>query len=384
MNEIIQKHLREWRDGSRRTFTSMRDELANMSLRGARARESLKAALSVVLAIAMARMLGLDDLWWVAFSGFMVIRASFDETLRRGTYRIAGTIVGAILALGITAVMLDHPLLLAIWVFVFSAATLYLSMASRYGYAWLFMGVTHVMVLAFAVITPDSLMGIARLRIADVAIGTLACFIVGALFDLGGARSASFGKAWRGLAGTPVVWPTGSPDRSLRRRLVLHAGEAALAMTCAAAFGYLFKMATFTQAAVTVFAVMMIPIADFATNRRGAVRRKLIHRCLGCLLGGFTGIVMLLLTGHVPVLWWLALAVGAWVGKHLQDGDPAIGYIGTQFSVGYLTAFVHDAHLSDSYNAAFIRLAGILTGLAFLATILFIGALLSTPKQIAD
>jgi uncharacterized membrane protein YccC len=381
MNQRLQKHLGEWSNGFRRTFASIRDELANMSWRGPRARESLKAASSVVLAVALARILGLDDVWWVAFSGFMVIRAQFDETLRRGTYRIAGTAMGAALGAALAVTMIAHPWWLALWVFGFSATTLYLSMSSRYGYAWLFMGITQVMVLAYAVIMPDSVVYIARLRIVDVAIGTLACFIVSALFDLVGMPSSSFGQAWRGLLGKPVVWPTENQGRPLRHRLLMHVGEAALAVTCAAAFGYLFKLATFTQAAVTVFAVMMLPIADFATNRHGAVRRKLIHRCLGCLLGGVTGIAMLMLTGHLPVLWWLALAVGAWVGKHLQDGDPAIGYMGTQFSVGYLTAFVHDAHLSDSYTAAFVRLAGILTGLAFLATILFFSALLTTPKR---
>ncbi|OOG50137.1 FUSC family protein [Rhodanobacter sp. C01] len=382
MNPLARRKLQEWLDGGRRTMAAVSAELASMSWRGPRARESLKAALSVMLAVALAKALGLDDLWWAAFSGYMVMRSSFDETFRRGVYRIAGTVVGVALGVGLAPVMAHHPLWRIVWIFGFGAVTLYFALLSRYGYAWLFLGLTHVMVLAFAVPMPGTLLHFAKLRIADVAVGTAACVIVSALFALaGGTHPRSFLQSLRGLIGTPVAARVVRSEPGVRRRLLQHVCEAALALACVTALGYGFGLTSFTQASITVFAVMMLPITDFAANRRGAVRRKLIHRCFGCLSGGLAGILLLLLTGHVPLLWWLALALGVWVGQHLQNSGPGIGYIGTQFCLGYLTAFVHDPHLAESYAAAAERFAGILSGLLVLGVILYLGSLLSVPKE---
>ncbi len=354
-----------------------------MSWRGPRARESLKAALSVMLAVALAKALRLDDLWWAAFSGYMVMRSSFDETFRRGVYRIGGTMLGALLGIALAPVMVDHPLWRIAWIFAFSALTLYFALLSRYGYAWLFLGITHVMVLAFAVLAPDATAHFAKLRVADVAVGTAVCVIVSAVFALAaGARPRSLLQSLRGLLGTPVADRLLGSEPGMRRSLLQHVGEAALAMACIAAFGYGFRMTAFTQASITVFAVMLLPIKDFTVNRRGAVTRKLLQRCLGCVFGGVAGMLLLLLTGHVPPLWWLALALGIWVGQYLQSSGPDISYIGTQFCLGYLTAFVHDVHLAESYAAAAERFAGILSGLLILGTILFLGTLLKTaPRQ---
>lgn len=385
MKHSLQQRVHEWRVGVSHTLATMYRELKTLSLRGPRARESLKAAVSVLLAVALAKALRLDDLWWVAFSGFMVMRTGFDETLRRGVYRIGGTVLGAALGVGAALVLANHPLGRIAWIFAISALTLYFAFLSRYGYAWLFLGITHVMVLAFAVLVPDSLTYFAKLRVADVAVGTAVCIAVSAAFTLAaGTHPRSFLQSLRGLLGTPVAAKVLNSGPRVRRRLFQHVSEAGLAMVCITALGYGFQMTSFAQASITVFAVMLLPITDFAANRHGAVTRKLIHRCVGCVLGGLLGIVLLLLTGHVPVLWWLALAVGVWLGQHLQGSGPDIGYIGTQFCLGYLTAFVHDAHLSESYTAAAERFAGIFSGLLILGLILFLSAVLTAPKQTAD
>jgi uncharacterized membrane protein YccC len=360
----------------RATIASVCRELAGMSWRGPRARESLKAALSVMLAVALAKALRLDDLWWAAFSGYMVMRSSFDETFRRGVYRIGGTMIGALLGIALAPVMADHPLWRIAWIFAFSALTLYFALLSRYGYAWLFLGITHVMVLAFAVLLPDPVADFARMRVADVTVGTTACVIVSALFALlAGTHPRSFLQSLRGLLGTPVADRLMDSEPGMRRRLLQHVCEAALAMACITVLGYAFRLSAFTQASITVFAVMLLPIKDFTVNRRGAVTRKLLQRCAGCVLGGVAGLLLLLLTGHASLLWWLALATGIWVGQYLQSSGPDISYIGTQFCLGYLTAFVHDVHLAESYAAATERFAGILSGLLILGTILLLGKL---------
>ena len=384
MSRLIGRQLQIWRDNMQRTAADVCLELRGLSWRGPRARESLKAALSVMLAVVLARMLRLDDLWWAAFSGYLVMRASFDETFRRGLYRMGGTALGAALGLGMAWLLADHPYWRIAWIFAFSALALYFALLSRYGYAWLLLGLTHVMVLAAAVLVPTALVGFAAMRMADVAVGTLACVMVSALFAVAaGAHPRTLLQSLRGWSSLPAT-RIGSLAPDVRQRLLQHVCEAALALVCVTAIGYGFRLNTFTQASITVFAVMLLPITDFSMHRRSAVTRKLLHRCLGCLSGGLVGLLLLLLTGHVPLLWWLALAAGIWVGHYLQGSTLGIGYIGTQFCLGYLTAFVHDTRLADGYTAAAGRLAGILGGLLVLGMVLSLGAVLTAAKRPDD
>ncbi len=381
MNFRIMPSWANCRESARATLAEVGRELRGVRWRGTRAREACKAALSVMLAVLLARALCLDDLWWAAFSGYLVTRAGFDETFRRGAYRVGGTVLGAISALAMAALLAGHPGWRIAWVFALGAATLSRALLSRYSYAWLLLGVTHVMVLAFAALVPTALVGFAAMRMADVAVGTLSCLAVSAAFALqAGARWRELLRPLHGWSALPHT-RLGELAPPLRRRLYQHVGEAALALAIVTAIGYAFRLLTFTQAAITVFAVMLLPIADFSVSRRGAVTRKLLQRCFGCLSGGLVGLVLLLLTGSSAALWWPALAIGIWLGHYLQGSERGVGYIGTQFCLGFLTAFVHDTHLAEGYAAAASRLAGILGGLSILGLVLYLGAALTAPKR---
>src|SRR5215813_3138105 len=117
-------------------------ELQSLTLHGPRARESLKAVLSVLLAVTAASLLRLDDLSWAAFSGYMVMRADVTETIPRGLMRIAGTVGGALVGLVLAPVVADAPLLLMVGLFAVSWIGIFQAMASRYSYAWVFFGLT--------------------------------------------------------------------------------------------------------------------------------------------------------------------------------------------------------------------------------------------------
>ena len=95
-------------------------ELQALTLHGPRAREPLKAVLSVLLAVAVAAILRLDDLSWAAFSGYMVMRADIAESIPRGMMRIAGTIGGALIGLLLTRSVANTPILLMLGLFAVS------------------------------------------------------------------------------------------------------------------------------------------------------------------------------------------------------------------------------------------------------------------------
>jgi uncharacterized membrane protein YccC len=353
-----------------------------LSLRGPRARESIKASLTVMLAVVLAKAFGLDDIWWAAFSGYMVTRSHFDESFRRGVFRVGGTALGAAFGLCIAAVATRHPVILVSSTFPIASLTIYKALVSRYSYAWLFAGITTVMVLAFAVLTPTHIVRFALLRIADVAAGTVACLVVSALFELTRPSPPDvFSQSFHSLAGTPGAAIAAATMPTMRRRLLRHACEGALAVVGVASLGCWLKLHSFAQASITIVAVMVVPFSEFAEDRYTTMTRKMIQRVLGCLCGGLVGILMLLLTGQPPALWWLALPVGVWIGQHIQDGEETIGYFGTQFCLGYLTAFVHDPHVQTSYLPPAERLLGILTGLLFLGVILSGSAWVRFPKR---
>jgi len=324
----------------------------------------------VLLAVALARAFGLHDTWWAAFSGFAVIRSDYDESLRRGAYRILGTIIGALISVALAGVVLKSAFLFLPYVFFCGALTLTLTLLSRHSYAWLFMGLTNIMVLAFAILRPAQLHEIARVRVAEVAIGTIASLVVATSLDfIKAPASLSLLGAVRGLSGGPAPAFATNLTIPARWRLLRHVSEAALGVTLVTALGYWFRLPNFTQAAITVLVVMIVPYADFETNRFGAVGRRLVLRGLGCLAGGAFGIVLLLLTSHFQPLWWAALPVGIWIGEHFQTGDKRVAYFGTQFGFAFIVGFVQDVDGTVGSYPAFQRLAGVMIGVAILTAI---------------
>src|SRR6516165_8104563 len=69
---------------------------------GPRLVDELECAASVLLAILFGHLVGARNISWAAFSGYMVMRGHVSETVVRGLLRIAGTGLGAALALWLT------------------------------------------------------------------------------------------------------------------------------------------------------------------------------------------------------------------------------------------------------------------------------------------
>jgi len=202
----------------------------------------------------------------------------------------------------------------------------------------------------------------------------------------------------RGVWSAPKPGFAAALTRDARMRLLRHVIEAAFGITLVTALGFWFRLASFSQAAITVLVVMVVPYADFEADRYRAVGRRLALRGLGCFAGGLFGLALLVLTAHVPPLWWVALPVGVWIGEHIQSGDKRVAYFGTQFAFAFLVGFVqesggqevvtqHTGGFASNYPA-FLRLAGVLTGVVIIAVIFIISHLVSSrlvrhyPKEV--
>ena len=354
-------------------------ELAAWKPSRARATFGTEAMLSVALSVALANALGLSDTWWAAISGFAVMHTSFAGSVERAAHRIMGTVIGAALGTVVGPWIGDRPWLFVPALGVIGGVTVYRANGSKAAYAWILGGVTALMVTyeAHSLSSIRATASFAALRIAEVAVGTLACLLVASVFH--------FGPKWYRKNGTPlqasnaraaaessapcvaVLTPQLESVHPTRRLLGL---QAALSITILASLTYVMHLPGFAQAMVTAIAVLIVPPGLAADSTRQPVMEKMVQRVAGGLLAGVLGVALLPLMQGQAMLCMLALAIGVWTGCHVQTGREGASYVGRQFTIAFIMVFVQDHHWSADPLPALMRLSGILAGIVVLAAVM--------------
>src|SRR5437660_7789614 len=97
---------------------ALASELRLLAFRGPRGLEALEAALSVTLAVLAALAVHSDNPWWAGISAFQVTRASLAIALSRGVMRVAGSVVGAVIAVVVLRLFAYQPLPFCLCLFV--------------------------------------------------------------------------------------------------------------------------------------------------------------------------------------------------------------------------------------------------------------------------
>ncbi|MFM0220692.1 FUSC family protein [Paraburkholderia dipogonis] len=368
-------------------------ELAAWKPSGARATFGAEAMLSVALSVALANALNLSDTWWAAISGFAVMQTSFAGSVQRAAHRIMGTVAGAALGTMAGPWIGDRP-----WLFVpalgaIGAVAVYRANGSKAAYAWILGGVTALMVTyeahKFASVRATALF--AALRVAEVAVGTLACLLVASVFHFGPKwyrknrtpLAASVARA-TGDSGVPSAAVLTPPLESARSTRVLLCVQAALSITILASLTYVLHLPGFAQAMVTAIAVLIVPPGLAADRTRQPVMEKMVQRVAGCLLAGVIGVALLPLMQGQAMLCMLALSIGVWAGCHVQTGREGASYVGRQFTIAFIMVFVQDHHWSSDPLPALMRLSGILAGIIVLAAVMLVTSRLYIPPMPQD
>ena len=328
-------------------------------LNGARVVDELECVCSVLLAIALAHLIGAENISWAAFSGYMVMRGHVRDSLLRGTLRILGTGVGVGLAILITPSVVHSILLSCLACALIGGMTLYGALTGRRSYAWLFVGLTFEMILLDKLETPrHSISVFAATRMLEVVAGTVACVIVSAFSNMTARRR------WPGKRMAPAK-AVGWHPHALR-----HAAQAAVALTFLPLLGTAFGLPQLGQSAVSIMAVMLVPVSSLGLSGFVPVSRRLLYRVAGCLAGAaLSGAVLFLAHGSAAFL-ILGTAIGVILGKHIENGGHGLAYIGTQFTLAVLVTLVPDSYADAAIAPAFDRLYGILLGMAVLEPVL--------------
>jgi uncharacterized membrane protein YccC len=356
-------------DDLRKTIVDMRALAAGLARDfapwprfGARFVDETECLASVLLAIGLARLLGVDNVGWAAFSAYMVIRASFAESLSRGSLRVLGTAVGASFACLLAPELLRSPLSLSVALALAGAGTLYLALLDRRGYAWLFAGLTFAMVLIDGMEHPgEALAAFAQLRFVEVLVGTCASILVSAASTLTLRRQLPALSA-EATKQVEMQMPTFQFWHKVAFR---HALQGAAALALIPWVWAALHIQALSQSSVTIMVVMMVPVNSLVpANYPGTV--KLLHRLFGCVLGGLLATAILALSHASPVIMTLAACLGILTGRHIENGKLGIGYVGTQFALAFLVVLVPDSYASASIAPGLERLSGILFGMALL------------------
>ena len=354
--------------------------MQDLDLRGSRARECTKAVCCVVAALGLSfACFEVEDAYWVAFTAFMITRASASETLWRGMLRCLGTLGGAVVGLLLAPFTANDAGLLMASVAVIGFVAIFQFQVSRHSYAWMFFGMTALLVLSVTLAAPGTVIPFAALRVAEITLGVVTSSVIAWLFEVVWPQSApaqplapDLLPLWRGLLDEPwlrMQWPH-----------VLHAARGAASLVLLVVAWRWIELQDFVGTAVTSFMVMLVPAAPVRAGKEEAVRDRGVHRLVGCLLGGAYALACLLWIRDDLVLWLLCLSSGVWLAAWVQNGPRGISYCGSQFALAFLVTFVQGSGPPSSIIPALERLEGVLIGLAVLGCVVALWRLSHTAS----
>lgn len=324
---------------------------------------------SVLLAILIAHLLGATHISWAAFAGYMVMRGHAVETLMRGALRIVGTLAGGLLALGIAPFILPFWSIAALAMMLVGTVSLYAAITSRRSYAWLFFGLTFAMVLLDKLEHPGiALAAFVQTRILETVAGIAACLAVSLISTL------TVRRRW---PAPPAPPPVGAP---WHRDAFRHACQAGIALALLVALGTVFPIPALAQGAIMIMAVMVLPAAGIGQSGLAPVSRRILQRSIGCGVGALFSAAFLFGASGSALPLLVGTAIGTALGRHLENGDPAHRYIGTQFTLAVLVTLVPDRYDAAELLPALERLTAIFVGIAMLLPVLLIGHALGARR----
>jgi uncharacterized membrane protein YccC len=347
-------------------------ELRTLAKPGPRMIDEIECACSVLLAIVISHQIGAENVGWAAFSGYMVMRSHVAESFTRGLLRVIGTLIGAGGVLLLAPFLLPSTLLLSFGLMVWGGVTLYFAIVGRRAYAWLFTGLTFLMVLIEAMEHADQpIQRFATTRVLEVLAGTIACVIVSAISTWTIRRRLP--NPDRYLRAKPI----GLPAKQWQATVARHALTGAIALALIPAVWLTFKIPELSQSAITIFAVMLVPAAALADGILSPVSSRVIQRLVGCLAGGFLGGAVLLLSQHSPVAMTIGLVLGIVIGRHIENGPPSMSYAGLQFVLAFVVVLVPDNYADAALEPSYDRLLGILFGMLLLEPVVLVAHLIA-------
>jgi len=335
---------------------------------GPRMIDEFECVASILLAILLAHLIGAHNVAWAAFTSFVLMRGHVSETLLRGLMRLAGTALGAGLALLVVPYAVRSlPASVAVAAAV-GFVGLYGMLTAKRAYAWFLFGLTFEMILLDKLEHPAvDAIAFVETRLLEVAAGTVACVAISLLTTLTARRR------WPGPPPAPATRIGWHPDAAR------HAAQAGVTLALLPVLHALLGIPELQQAGVTIMAVMVVPVSGLGASGLAPVSRRLLYRVLGCLGGAALAAATLFLahglgahgfaTAGAPIL-IAGTCLGVVIGRHIENGGTRTTYLGLQFTLAILVTLVPDSYSDAAIRPALERLASIFIGMALLEPVL--------------
>jgi uncharacterized membrane protein YccC len=244
---------------------------------------------------------------------------------------------------------------------VVGTAAMYATLTAKRSYAWLLFGLTYEMILLDKLDNPAmDTMALAHNRLLEVWAGTVACLLVSLVSTL------TVRRRWPGPA-LPEPARLGWHPHALR-----HSIQAGIALALLPVLSRYLDVPQLWQASVTIMAVMIVPAASIGRSAFQPVNRRIWLRTLGCLAGALlAAVIVLLAQGSAPVL-IAGTCFGVLIGRHIENGETKLTYMGLQFTLAMLVVLVPDSYADANTQPALERLISIFVGMALLEPVLLL------------
>jgi len=144
-------------------------------------KESIKTALAMTLAYGIGLQMGWDRPYWAGFAVAFISLATVGQSLNKGTLRMLGTVLGAIVALTLIGLFAQQRWLFILFLGLWFALCTYMNAGERYQYFWFVAGFVSLIIAADGGPNADSAFSIAMLRLQQTGLGILVYSLV-ALF----------------------------------------------------------------------------------------------------------------------------------------------------------------------------------------------------------
>jgi uncharacterized membrane protein YccC len=151
--------------------------------------QAARLSVAVLLALYVAFHLELETPYWAGTSAAIVCQPILGSTLRKGLFRMIGTVVGAVVAVGLTAVFPQQRsgFLFAMLLWVSACAFLSTLLRNYAAYAAMLAGYTLVIIAGTSIAAPGQVLEIALNRASEISIGIVSGTLVVALTNPGNA-----------------------------------------------------------------------------------------------------------------------------------------------------------------------------------------------------
>jgi len=144
---------------------------------------SAKTFAAAMLAFYVALAVGLPRPYWALATVYVVSNPLTGATRSKGLYRVLGTLIGATVAVLVLPLLVDTPLLLSLFISVWTGTLLYLSFLDRLpsNYVYMLSAYTLPMIALPMVQSPDQVFPFAVSRTEEILIGIVCASLVSSL-----------------------------------------------------------------------------------------------------------------------------------------------------------------------------------------------------------